>query len=310
LGAPAPGGRDAAGRPPHVPSGEDRKVRAVILLAGRVGENPFAEGIGRPVLDLPVTSGSTVLGFWVDRVDEFAAALGLPRLTLLVAVDQGGALPRPPKRRDAGRVEVEVVLDPGDYRGTAGVVKDLTRGFAEDDRVLVAAANQIVREPLRDVFEALCRGRQAVSILPYEEGEFAEMFLFPCGWFREVPDVGFADLKEQAIPAARDRAPLTVARRPEGSALPIRTLHEYVQALRVLHAGTSAAGGVFAESWRPVFSIVEPGAVVAPGAVLQDSVVLAGGSVEAGAAVAASVVCDGGIVRRGESVVKSVVTAR
>jgi mannose-1-phosphate guanylyltransferase len=177
--------------------------------------------------------------------------------------------------------------------------------------VLVAAANQIQREPLGDVFEALCEGGESVSIVPSGGSEIAGMFLLRCARLRDVPDVGFVDLKEQAIPAARGHAPLHVSRRPAGSTLPIRTLAEYVHALRVIHAPTAdgvVADDPYAETWRPVFSIVEPGAHVATGAVLQDSVVLAGGHVETGSAVARSVVCPRGVVRRGQCIVESMVT--
>jgi hypothetical protein len=291
-----------------------QELRGVVLLAGGVGRDRFAHGVSRSVLDLPVDGERTVLDLWVDRLDQFARDYRLPRLRVSVAVDRNGALPSPRARASRDRIDLEIVRDPAEYRGTAGVVKDLTSDYADDDRVLVATAKQILREPLRNVFRDLTRREESVSIVPHGGGELASVFLLQCARLREVPDVGFVDLKEQAIPHARGRSRLVVVRRPAGATFPIRTCEEYIVALRSMHAeaaaesSSSSAQDPFAETWKPIFTIVEPGAYVAPGAVLQDSVVLAGGRVEEGAAVARSVVCNGGVVRRGRCVTETTVT--
>jgi hypothetical protein len=234
-------------------------------------------------------------------------------MTVLVAIDRDSA---PPKMSNvtAGRgVKFEVVRDSTEYRGTAGVARDLTRDFRDDDRVLLATASQIQREPLVDAFRSIARGEEAVSVSPNGASEHAGLFLLRCDRLRDVSDVGFVDLKEQAIPSARHEAPLRVARRPRGSALPIRTREEYLRALRTFHAdgpwrgAESSRDHPFAETWRPEFAIVEAGAEVAPDAVLQDSVVLAGARVEHGAVVARSVVCPGGVVRARKCVVDALV---
>lgn len=289
-------------------------VRSVILLAGQVGRNPFADGVGRSILDLPVEPGRTVLDVWLEQLDGLARALDLSRLHVCVSVDRTGHLPRATTTAECPRVEIEAARDAGEYRGTAGVVKDLTKGYGDDDWVMVGAANQMQRESLVDVFEALKERGESVSVVPSGDGEVAGMFLLRCARLKDVPEVGFVDLKEQAIPAARGHAPLAVVRRPAGSLLPVRTLAEYVRTLRVIHGGGDANGpgasreDPFGETWKSVFSIVESGAQVAGGAILQDAVVLAGGVVERGAVVARSVVCAGGTVQRGQHIVESIVT--
>jgi hypothetical protein len=286
----------------------------VILLAGRVGPNAFADAVGRSLLDLPVTQSLKLLDVWIEQLDRLAADLGVPRLDVCVSVDKDGLVPT--VRDDLGhpRVALDVRRDAAEYRGTAGVVRDLTRGYGETDRVLVAAANQIQREPLPDVVRALAEHDESVSIVPHLGSELAGMFLLRCGRLRDVPPVGFVDLKEQAIPSSsHGYAPLAVVPRPTDSILPVRTLDEYVRALRAVHQEPvyrpEAAGeeSPFAETWRPAFRIVEPGADVAPEAVVQDSVVLAGGRVAAGAAVARSIVCSRGVVGGGRCAVEQVV---
>jgi hypothetical protein len=292
-------------------------VRSVILLAGQVGRNPFADNIGRSILDLPIEAGRSVLDLWLERLRAFVGAEGLSRLEVVVSVDANGHLPTVREHLEegpgvGGHVVVEVVRDPSDYRGTAGVVRDLTKGYRDEDWILVGAANQVLREPLEDLFEALAARGESVSLSVSSGSDLAGLFLLRCARLRDVPDVGFVDLKEQAIPGgSRSHAPLAAVRRPAGSTLPVRTLPEYIRALRVLHGegrDGSAREDPFAETWKPVFSIAEEGAQVASGATLLDSVVLSGARVEAGAAVARSVVCPGGVVRSRACITESVVT--
>jgi len=288
-------------------------LRAVILLAGSVTRSPFGDGVQRPTLDLPVDRDRTVFDVWREQLERFAAELGSATMSVLVAIDRDSALPRMSGVTSSKGVTFEVVRDSTEYRGTAGVARDLTRDFRADDRVLVATGSQIQREPLGDAFRAIGLGEEAVSVSQYGASEHAGLFLLRCDRLRDVSDVGFVDLKEQAIPSARHQAPLRVARRPRGSALPIRTREEYLRALRTIHAdgpwrgAESSRDNPFAETWRSEFSVVEAGAEVAPDAVLQDSVVLAGGRVEQGAVVARSVVCPGGVVRARKCVVDALV---
>ena len=287
----------------------------VILLAGRVGQNPFADGIGRSVLDMPVARGRRVLDVWAERCAALAEQSGGAGLVVRIAVDQDGAAPDVAIPPSGGGVQFQVVRDVAEYRGTAGVVKDLTRDLKDSDLVLVASANQVQREPFGRFLPDLIAAGEGVSMVPHGASELAGAFLLRRSRLRGVPDVGFVDLKEQAIPDAVGSGPLRVSRRPRGSSLPVRTLDEYVAALRAMHApgGFEDAGAgpedPFAESWQPRFSIVEEGADVASDAVLQDSVVLAGGRVESGAVVARAVVCPGGVVRRGQTVAETVVVA-
>jgi hypothetical protein len=93
-------------------------------------------------------------------------------------------------------------------------------------------------------------------------------------------------------------------RRPSG--LPIRSVSDYILAMRVYHmrrAGKTTLADPLAEDWQPAFGIVEEGAVVDPSARVHDSIVLRGGVVETGAVLVRSVVCPGGIVRPDRTVI-------
>jgi hypothetical protein len=109
-------------------------------------------------------------------------------------------------------------------------------------------------------------------------------------------------MKEQALPVIASTYDVRVVqcRRPTG--LSIRTLSDYIAAMRALYQPIRAtATDPWAEDWKSTFAIVEPGAAVSPSARIHDSVVLAGATVEAGAVVVRSVV--EGTVRRDRNVV-------
>ena len=290
-------------------------VRAVILLAGQVGRSPLADGAGRSVLDLPVGGGRRLIDLWAEQLEECAKEHGFERIAVTISVDRGGRMPDLITRDASSRVEFSVTRDPTEYRGTAGVVSDLTRGYEGAARVIVAAAHQLMREPLALVVRDLAQYDEAVSIVPHKGGELAGAFLLRSARLHDVAEVGFVDLKEQAIPGARGHGPLHAVHREPGASLPIRTLEEYIDALRALHATAQGAdrrpvSDPFAETWEPAFSIVEPGAQVGDGAFLQDSVVLAGAEVGRGAILARSLVCGGAVVPAGACIVDRIVTGR
>jgi hypothetical protein len=94
--------------------------------------------------------------------------------------------------------------------------------------------------------------------------------------------------------------------------VPIRTLEDYIQALRYHHrrkAGKRASIDPLSEDWNPTFALVETGAQVDPTARVHDSVVLKDAIVEAGAVLVRSVVCSAGYLRRDRTAVETFVTA-
>jgi len=132
---------------------------------------------------------------------------------------------------------------------------------------------------------------------------------------REIAAEGFVDMKEQALPRIATRFDVRVLNRPRPSGLPLRTLEDYVTALRCHHRRSGEDGASeaivtdpLAENLSAAFALVEPGAKVDSTARLHDAVVLAGAVVEPGAVLVRSVVCPGGVVRRDRSAVDQFVT--
>jgi hypothetical protein len=306
--------RDARGdAAPHL-SG---RLRAVVLLAASLRPTPLTAAIGRSLLDLPIERDRTLLDLWSEHVGSLAASIGTAPLPLRILRDGDTPAARPSAGAGAA---VSVEVDPAEYRGTAGVLRDVTGGYDDADRVLVVNAAQYLVEPLRETAVLLetvgggggIGGGGGVSMVAHEDGTPSGAMLVTCGCLRLVPSVGFFDMKEQALPLIAKHYPVRVVSRRELVSKPIRSLSEYIGVLRWHHLTQRAdplPDDPFREDWRPVFTIVEDGSDVDARATVQDSVVLRGGRVEGGAIVVRSLVAPGATVRRGEIVVDRLVGA-
>jgi exopolysaccharide biosynthesis WecB/TagA/CpsF family protein len=297
-----PAGVAQAVRPATLASG---RLRGLVLLGGSVRPSPLAAAIDRSVLDLPIGEGGTVLTRWLDQATDLARRLRVDRLPVRLLLDSDAVEPR-----SASRERFSLERDASEYRGTGGLLAAISVDYEDDDLILVGNAAQLLLDPLAAMFKALRRTGGVVSMASHRDGTPSGMMLVTCRSLRLIPPVGFVDMKEQALPIIADRFDVRVlqCRRPTG--LPLRSLSDYVAALRAFHAPLSRpmAADPLAEEWKSMFAIVEPGAAVAPSARLYDSVVLAGGSVEGGAVVVRSLVTGSGVVRKDRKAVDQYVT--
>jgi hypothetical protein len=275
------------------------RLRALVLLGGSVRSSPLIEACDRSPLDLPLDSGDTIFNHWLRQADELAQYAGIGELPVRVLVNRHAPEPNTAHPTHYGKFRVE--RDLSEYRGTGGVLRDLAAGYADDDLILVCNAAQILLDPLVALATALDRKEGDVTLVSHDNGTPSGVHLITCKTLRMIPDVGFVDMKEQALPLIASKYDVTVlhCRRPTG--LPVRSQSDYLVALRHYHRrklGKPALSDPLAEDWHPAFSIVEPGAIVDPRAHVHDSVVLRGAVVEAGAVVVRSIVCPGGVVKR------------
>jgi N-acetylglucosaminyldiphosphoundecaprenol N-acetyl-beta-D-mannosaminyltransferase len=279
------------------------RLRALVLLGGAVRPSILAQLSGRPVLDLPLDENGTVLSHWINSAAELAASIGLDKLPVRVLVNQ--TTPEPTsagKHYGAFRVE----RDASDFRGTGGVLRDLAREYGDDDFILVANAAQILLDPLSTIVAAMTRKPGDVSVISHEDGTPSGLMLVACRTLRSIAETGYVDMKEQALPEIALKYEVRVVRRRRPTGLPIRTLEDFVQALRLHHRrqqGKPFIADPLAEDWSPAFALIEPGATVDATARIHDSIVLAGGVVEAGAVLVRSLVCAGEVVRRDKTLV-------
>jgi mannose-1-phosphate guanylyltransferase len=287
-------------------------IRAVILLGGGVQQRPLVAASRRSVLSLPLGQGRCLLDAWRVHTLVLARRAGRDCLPVRLVIDR--STPAPELQTEDLEAGMSVELDPLELRGTGGVLRDLCADYAPDDYVVLVTAAQMMLEPLSDLVVELARTGGEVALVAHDDGTPSSLMLVRCGCLGRIPDVGFIDMKEQAIPLIARAHSVTVVRRERAVGLPIRNLPEYVTALRWSLAGHRADGPAtvspVAEVWRSSGAITDEGATVHPSAKLHDSVVLAGGCVQANAILVRSLVCPGATVARGRTVVDQIVTAR
>jgi len=284
-----------------------KRLRAIILLGGSVRVTGLTQAISRPLLDLPIDDSETVLSVWQQQITGIRNALDRPDLPARLLIDRAALMPTSHERHD---VPLEIERDPSDYRGTAGLVYDVTRSYLEDDYILIVNAAQILMQPLLKFTEQLAALEGDVSVVSHKSGQPTGIILLRVGVLADVPRVGFVDLKEQALPKIAQEHTVKVLSLHEPSGLPVRTLTDYLYALRQHHlrrADEAQRRRLLEEEWRPVFSIVESGAEVGENVTLHDSVILKGGRVESSAVLVRSVVPAGRVIKRGKVVVDTIV---
>jgi N-acetylglucosaminyldiphosphoundecaprenol N-acetyl-beta-D-mannosaminyltransferase len=287
-----------------------QRLKAMILLGGSVRPSPLSAATGRSVLDLPLDENGSLMNYWLAQAQDVAKLAGQERLPVRVLVNHASREPTTAAENYFGSFRVE--RDLSEYRGTGGVLRDVAADYADDDFLLVANACQILLDPLPAIVSALAKQGGDINLVAHDDGTPTGIQLLRCKTLREIAHNGYHDLKEQALPKIASAFDVRAMRRRRPTGLPIRTLEDYLQALRLYHrrrAGKPLVTDPLAEDWSPAFSLVEPGAKVSPNARVHDSVVLNGATVEAGAVLVRSLVCGDAAVRTDRTVVDQYVTA-
>lgn len=285
------------------------RLAGFIVLGGSTRPNPLAVSTNRAPLDLPVKPGRRLIDLWGDQARTLADAIG--RASLSVRVRLAQSTPDVPSPGESGPIQWFIERDSLDYRGTAGVLHDICRGYSDDDVVLVASAAQILVEPLSELALELASFDSDVSLLAHADGTPSGLMLVRCGCLRDIPEIGYIDFKEMALPDIATRHRVEVLNRQRSTSLPMRTVEDYLRSLRTYHLGLNGSEHdttPFVETWQSTFALVEDGAVVDPSCLLHDSVVLRGGRVESGAVLVRCVVRSRGVVRRRPTLVDRVVS--
>jgi len=285
-----------------------KNVKAVVLLGGSVRQSKLTAAIERSILDLPLEDGRSILSHWQEEIEELRQMVGASSLPVRIMVDQASIEPEQPETQ--GAVKVIVERDLSQYRGTGGLLRDLSAEYDDNDVLVVANAAQALLSPLNELVRMMAELNGDVCLISHADGTPSGLMLIRCRALRKVSQSGYVDMKEQALPAIAKDFKVNHVYQTTATGLPIRTLEEYVAALQRryrLSLGKPLPNDPFAEDRRPTFAIVEKGAEIHRDARVHDSVVLKGAVVEEGAVVVRSIVCPGGTLAAGETVVDSLV---
>ena len=228
--------------------------------------------VQRPLLDLPLEDGRSLLWHWRNHVIDLRQSIGLDNLEIRLLIDRHSPLPVLPPR--ASRVVIRVDRDLFQYRGTGGVLRDLADDFADDDYILVASAAQALLWPLPELAAQLAARGGDACLAWNDDGTPSGMMLFRCAILRQIPAGGYVDLKEQALPLLATQFNIRHLPQVTPTALPIRTLEQYITAMQCRYRqrlGRTAPAHPFEEDCRPTFAVVEEGACISAEARIHDA---------------------------------------
>ena len=275
-----------------------QSIRAVVILAGVTGRlAPIRDLLRRNLFELPRHPGRSLLAAWCERfratVDDGSD------LPILLAIDEKAPEPDVTSVRGVGE-NVRVTRDSESSRGTAGILRDLSGDYDDDDHIIVVQASDLACEWSIEEADELVTRNADVVLSADRDLRPAGFTRVRCGLLRRVPSVGFVDLKEQFLARCATSADVHVLRSRGRQAGSLHSLSAY---LTLVGMGSNPSDGSLATAgtWRADRSIVEPSATVESTAILFDSVVLAGARVGSGAVVVRSLIgrrCDGAAERR------------
>lgn len=293
-----------------VPTERLKQIRAVVILGGSVRQTNLAKGLQRSVLNLPIENEFSVIDQWTDGLQRLCTLIGRDSLDVRIIVNKQAIMPVVPQI--SGPIQLSLEEDPADYRGTGGILKDIAGDYDQEDYLLVANGAQILLQPFEQTANELAELEAEVSLVSHGDGIPSGFFLLRVSAFKEIPTAGFHDLKEQCLPTIAKSHVVKVREYDQATGLSIRTLDDYIGALRYYHRKLSGYQGVdpFGEDWRSSFSIVEPGATVSEQAQLVDAVVLRNAKVSGNAVIVRSIVGAGANVPSGRQVIDHLVRGR
>ena len=284
-----------------------RSIRSMIVLYGSVRATPLSSRVGRCLLDLPLDSG-TITEHHIRNAKACARRFELENFEVRVLVDPDSHTPKSYAEHNGVRCVIQ--QDEAPIRGVAGVLSDATKSMDENDYIIVSSGAQVFIEPLDDLVHAMAKKKADVAFVSSSEGAPVGVWLIRCGVLKSINPIGYVDLKEQALDQWKSEYAVSVVERRRAYAQPARSLHEYLNAVRIQVSGSGSGTTIdedpYREDWESTFSIIEPGAQVSEDVVLHDSVALAGSTVGKGAILVRSVICDGAVVEPGARVTDKV----
>lgn len=290
-----------------------------VVLAGGIRPCPLCEELGTPVLCLPVTDDQTLLTAWLTALSQAGACQGI-RIAVTDEADGAEICDQLQECRGPRRQapDIEVVQDPSPWRGTGGIVRDVSENVPDGHVVLAVEAACLPPRSLDSLLDAL-EPNTAVTVGIGGADEPAGVYAFRRVVLERIPKVGYFDIKEQLLPVLyeRDYGVRLVA--VTDRVLRIRDRASYLQAvfsasgrrppqIGAIHCSTSAS--VSSSALLGGVCVIGRGAIVKDNAVVHNSVVLSAAVIGAGAIISRSIIGANVEIAAGSMVIDTVAASR
>lgn len=286
------------------------QIDLCILLAGGLTQSPLSRQMASAVLDVPIAHERRLLHLWIERIRELVNGEQEPP-PVRIAVSHAGPVPKLAGLCQSENIECR--HDQVRYRGPAGVVRDIAWTGIDDGVVFIGEASRYIGASLCGMLQAFRAARADILVAQNSDGAPAGAYLIRRGVLRTIPSSGFVDLKEQWLGQLRERgSEVRVWTLPEPGSFTIRDRADVLRAwrhqavlldhhrIRTDKRALSSRGPVADSVLGRIHRMRTLPTII-------DSVVMPGAVVEPGAIVVRSIVCSGGIVPTGSTIVEQVV---
>ena len=202
-------------------------ITEICLLAGGIRRPPLESALRDRTWSLAIRHDRTVFDLWLDRLYDLPSD-GRPRVRVLLS-----EVPTDHERLFFSCRGVEIVTDSSDYRGPGGALRDATEHLHTQDTLLVAELSRCVLCGLDGMIAQHHERENLVTVAANHDGSPSGVYVIKAEAISHISPRGYVDLKEQWLPALRDaRERIGVARLPGFGAMPLRTEHDFRDAMR------------------------------------------------------------------------------
>lgn len=261
-----------------------------VILAGTLRPSPLHAALGVPAPCLPVGPGVTLLEAW-QAVFEDA---GVGSDVRVVVNSEAEVDPLAGHRATPFRV----IVEPAAWRGTAGVLRDVTDDLDDAQPVLVVEASCLPPLSLRPLLDAMDdRTAGVVGVGGFDEP--GGVYVLRRDAIASASTVGYRDFKEQLLPALHEAGSAVRTADLGGPVHRVWDRRSYLHAVQhyistrrdvrreqLAETRSAVSGTAIVEG----FVLLGSGAVVEDGAVVHESIILDGATVGGGAVVSRSIV--------------------
>jgi len=272
------------------------------MLAGGLRPAPLVQHLEIPLLCLPLGPRGTLLGAWLTAIGRTP---GCTDVHVVVNTDKDVQAIQGLDDIDVpdNGAHVAISAEVASWRGTGGLVRDLTRDGSADSVVVALEAHCLPPASLEALFRGLDDDQADAVVGTGPGGEPTGLYAFKHEAISSVPALGYFDLKEQLFPRLHEQGrPARVVATGRG-VIRVRERSGYLDAVRTSLAATgprcSSQATVSPSARIEGPCIIEPEVVIEAGAVVNESVVLAGARVCEEAVVSRSVVPAGAVISAG-----------
>ena len=281
----------------------------VVMLAGGLQPSPLMRQLEIPLLCLPLGPQGTLLGAWLATIGRTP---GCTDVRIVVNTENDAQTIRCLGDTDVpdNGADVAISTEPASWRGTGGLLRDLTRDVSGDSVVVAVEAHCLPPASLEPLLQGLEDDETDAVVGAGPDSEPAGLYAFKGDAISSIPSLGYFDLKEQLFPNLSDRGRPARLVRMGRRVIRVRERSGYLAAVRASLAETGprcspqATVSPLARIAGPC--IIEPDAVIEAGAVVNESVVLAGALVCRRAVVSRSVVARGAVIAAGRRLVGAI----